>query len=122
MPPIRVFATQCEVNSQDQVVATTTTILIYFDLFSKCLAIELASSLPLSSGMVSIFGSREPSLFIADAAVLLGVSRRTVYYWIGEGRLKTLRTRGGSQRVLLSSIERLLRAQHGLPPLDDGRL
>jgi excisionase family DNA binding protein len=72
--------------------------------------------------MVVMAGSREPSLFIADAAVLLGVSRRTVYYWIGEGRLTTVRTRGGSQRVLLSSIERLLRAQRGLPPLEGGRL
>ena len=48
------------------------------------------------------------SLLIEDAAIVLGVSRRTIYYRIREGRLETLRTRGGSQRVLLSSIERLL--------------
>ena len=56
------------------------------------------------------------SFFIDDAARLLGVSRRTVYYRIREGRLRTIRVRGGSQRVLLSSIERLLR--NGQPPSD----
>jgi excisionase family DNA binding protein len=49
------------------------------------------------------------SLLVDDAAQLLGVSRRTVYYRIREGRLVTLRTRGGSQRVLIESIEALLR-------------
>ena len=58
------------------------------------------------------------SLLIEDAAVLLGVSRRTVYYRIREGQLETVRTRGGSQRVLLSSIERLLRESRGLPPIE----
>ena len=51
----------------------------------------------------------ERSVFIDEAATLLGVSRRTVYYRIREGRLQTVRTKCGSQRVLLSSIERLLR-------------
>ena len=59
------------------------------------------------------------SFLIDDAAEILGVSRRTVYYRIQQGRLATVRTRGGSQRVLLSSIERLLRLEHGLPPLDE---
>ena len=49
------------------------------------------------------------TLFIDEAARLLGVSRRTVYYRLREGRLQTIRTRCGSQRVLLSSIEALLR-------------
>jgi len=48
------------------------------------------------------------SVLIDDAARLLGVSRRTVYYRIREGRLLTIRARCGSQRVLLSSIESLL--------------
>ena len=51
----------------------------------------------------------ERSLLIDDAAQLLGVSRRTIYYRIREGRLRTIRTRCGSQRVLVSSIETLLR-------------
>ena len=49
------------------------------------------------------------SVFVEDAAVLLGVSRRTVYYRIREGKLRTVRTPGGSQRVLVESIEALLR-------------
>ena len=49
------------------------------------------------------------SLLVDQAAALLGVSRRTVYYRIREGRLRTIRTRCGSQRVLLESIEALLR-------------
>ena len=55
------------------------------------------------------------SLLIDDAAVLLGVSRRTVYYRIREGRLHTVRTLGGSQRVLLGSIEQLLLQERQLP-------
>ena len=53
--------------------------------------------------------TNERTLIIADTAKLLGISRRTVYYRIREGRLRTVRTRGGSQRVLVSSIEALLR-------------
>ena len=52
---------------------------------------------------------RERSVLINEAAELLGVSRRTVYYRIGDGRLQTIRTKCGSQRVLVSSIEALLR-------------
>jgi len=51
------------------------------------------------------------SFLIDDAARLLGVSRRTVYYRIREGRLLTIRARCGSQRVLLSSIEALMRGR-----------
>jgi excisionase family DNA binding protein len=53
------------------------------------------------------------SVLISDAAGLLGVSRRTVYYHIQAGRLQTIRTRCGSQRVLWSSIECLLRENIG---------
>ncbi len=56
------------------------------------------------------------TFLIEDAALLLGVSRRTIYYWIAAGRLATVRTRGGSQRVLLASIERVLREERGWPP------
>jgi excisionase family DNA binding protein len=49
------------------------------------------------------------SVMIDQAAEILGVSRRTVYYRIREGRLLTIRTIGGSQRVLLESIQALLR-------------
>ena len=51
------------------------------------------------------------SVLLEQAAELLGVSRRTVYYRIREGRLQTVRTMCGSQRVLLESIERLRQEQ-----------
>lgn len=51
------------------------------------------------------------SLSLDHAAELLHVSRRTVYNRIREGRLKTVRTRGGSQRVTLDSL-----LQAGVPP------
>lgn len=59
------------------------------------------------------------SVLISEAAAVLGISRRTVYYRIGEGRLQTIRTRGGSQRVLWSSIEAYLRACQNASVADD---
>src|SRR6188474_1808059 len=44
------------------------------------------------------------SVSIDHAAQLLKVSRRTVYNRISDGRLRTVRTMGGSQRVLLESV------------------
>ena len=51
------------------------------------------------------------SVSIEQAAQLLGLSRRTVYYRIRDGRLRTIRTLGGSQRVLLDSVDEI-RASH----------
>ena len=45
------------------------------------------------------------SISLDDAATLLGVSRRTIYNRIRDGRLQTIRTLGGSQRVLLGSMQ-----------------
>jgi excisionase family DNA binding protein len=53
------------------------------------------------------------SLMIDHAAELLGVSRRTVYYRIREGRLRTIRTMGGTQRVLVESLLALMREDPG---------
>jgi excisionase family DNA binding protein len=44
------------------------------------------------------------SISIDHAAELLGVSRRTIYNRIRSGRLQTIRTIGGSQRVLIESM------------------
>lgn len=76
-------------------------------------------------------GGAEPrgrSVLLEQAAELLGVSRRTVYYRIREGKLRTIRARCGSQRVLLDSIESLLReeiekkrARSGFKPLGSVR-
>ena len=45
------------------------------------------------------------SVTIDQAAELLHVSRRTIYNRIRDGKLLTIRTIGGSQRVLLTSVE-----------------
>lgn len=47
------------------------------------------------------------SVSIDQAAQLLHVSRRTIYNRISDGRLQTIRTRGGSQRVLVESLQNL---------------
>ena len=44
------------------------------------------------------------SVSIDQAAYLLRVSRRTIYNRIRDGRLRTMRTIGGSQRVLVESL------------------
>jgi len=44
------------------------------------------------------------SLSIDQAAAVLRVSRRTIYNRIREGRLRTIRTIGGSQRILVDSL------------------
>ena len=53
------------------------------------------------------------SVSLDHAAQLLGVSRRTVYNRIREGRLQTIRTLGGSQRVLIESVQGLREIHHG---------
>ena len=47
------------------------------------------------------------SVTIDHAAQLLNLSRRTIYNRIRDGRLQTIRTRGGSQRVLVESLHNL---------------
>ena len=54
---------------------------------------------PANSGQ---FGAR--TLSVAQACAALRVSRRTLYYWIKRGRLQTVRTSMGSQRVLAASV------------------
>lgn len=53
-------------------------------------------------GVLEHIQSRSVSLSQACAA--LGVSRRTAYYLIKGRRLRTLRTRMGSRRVLVDSL------------------
>jgi excisionase family DNA binding protein len=58
---------------------------------------------------VAVAHSSEPrigrSVSLEHAAQLLGVSRRTIYNRIKGGHLQTIRTLGGSQRVLLESVD-----------------
>ena len=55
------------------------------------------------------------SVSIDQAAQLLHVSRRTIYNRIRDGRLVTIRTIGGSQRVLLDSLNELGASSQLLP-------
>ena len=55
------------------------------------------------------------SVSIDQAADLLHVSRRTIYNRIRDGRLATIRTIGGSQRVLLESLNELGLSSQLLP-------
>ena len=54
------------------------------------------------------------SVTIDQAAELLHVSRRTIYNRIREGKLQTIRTIGGSQRVLVSSLDENRKAWTGI--------
>ena len=53
------------------------------------------------------------SVSIEQAAQRLGVSRRTVYYWIRDVRLRTVRTLGGSLRVVTDSLEEMTKEMTG---------
>ena len=65
----------------------------------------MAATFHIESGQTSPRLGR--SVSIDQAAELLHVSRRTIYNRIRDGRLVTIRTIGGSQRVLLDSLNEL---------------
>jgi excisionase family DNA binding protein len=65
----------------------------------------MAATLHIESGQTVPRLGR--SVSIDQAAQLLRVSRRTIYNRIRDGRLVTIRTIGGSQRVLLDSLNEL---------------
>lgn len=61
------------------------------------------------------------SVLIDQATEMLGLSKRKIYYLIREGRLRTIRTRLGSQRVLVESMREFAdrpapRAPRAVPP------
>ena len=62
---------------------------------------------PLTYGQHEFQPQLGRSVSIEQAAQLLNVSRRTVYYRIRDGRLRTIRTIGGSQRVLVDSVDEM---------------
>jgi excisionase family DNA binding protein len=62
----------------------------------------------------------ERTVLVDQAAEILGVSRRTIYYRIRDGRLQTIRTRAGSQRVLLRSLDALMREGESATGRDAG--
>ena len=65
----------------------------------------MAATFPIESGQAGPRLGR--SVSIDQAAELLRVSRRTIYNRIRDGRLVTIRTIGGSQRVLVESLTEL---------------
>ena len=65
---------------------------------------DMTSTSPASTSSTRFEPRIGRSVSLDQAAQLLGVSRRTVYNRIREGRLQTIRTMGGSQRVLLESV------------------
>jgi excisionase family DNA binding protein len=68
-----------------------------------------------SSSLFIDHSTRGRSVSIDQAAQLLNVSRRTIYNRIREGRLRTMRTVGGSQRVLVASLRELGSAPRAVP-------
>ena len=60
------------------------------------------------------------SVSIDQAARLLCLSRRTVYNRIRDGRLQTIRTLGGSQRVLVESMYDMGFRPHAFSPSGSG--
>ena len=63
---------------------------------------ESSSSAPTAQeGSESRLGR---SVSIDQTATILRVSRRTIYSRIHDGRLRTIRTIGGSQRILVESL------------------
>ena len=64
---------------------------------------------PDAMAVAASFDQGVRTLLIEHVARLMGVSRRTVYYRIRDGRLETIRTRGGSQRVVIRSLEAIRR-------------
>lgn len=59
------------------------------------------------------------SVSLDHAAQLLGVSRRTIYNRIRDNRLKTVRTAGGSQRVLIDSLSGNAQRNESIPKRED---
>ena len=62
---------------------------------------------PMDSAVTTLEPRLGRSVSIDQAAALLNVSRRTIYNRIRDGRLNTIRTIGGSQRVLVESLVEL---------------
>lgn len=59
---------------------------------------------PVAAPTTSMFQPRARTVSIDRASDLLQVSRRTVYNWIRDGRLQSVRTPGGSQRIIVESM------------------
>ena len=52
------------------------------------------------------------TLSIAKACELVGVSRRTIYNWIGDNKVEYVRTAGGAVRIFVDTLWRDSHASH----------
>jgi len=55
--------------------------------------------------------SDRQTVSIARACELVGVSRRTIYNWISDGKLEYVRTAGGSVRIFADTLWRHPKAE-----------
>ena len=76
---------------------------------------EAPEQVPPSSPSQALTPRIGRSVSLDHAAEMLGVSRRTIYNRVREGRLATVRTLGGSQRVLIDSVDGEFRAARPTP-------
>jgi excisionase family DNA binding protein len=74
---------------------------------APCGAHERGAVDPLEAVTPARGQSIGPTVTVPRAVQLLGVSRRTVYYWLRNGTLKSVRLIHGGQRVLVSSFPAL---------------
>ncbi|MBF0610362.1 MAG: helix-turn-helix domain-containing protein [Magnetococcales bacterium] len=65
-------------------------------------------------------GDQESFITTSEAAQRLGISQRTVHYWIQKGVLKSWKTEGGHRRIPVSSIQTLLQRRRSDLEQDDG--
>ena len=57
-----------------------------------------------------------PTVSIARACELVGVSRRTIYNWINDGKVQYVRTAGGAVRIFADTLWREPDTQDGWQP------
>ncbi len=56
------------------------------------------------------------TISIMKACTLVGVSRRTIYNWIADGKVEYVRTAGGSIRIFVDTLWRRSDGTHSSRP------
>ena len=74
---------------------------------AACVPRERDAVPPPEANLPTRCQSPGPTVTVPRAVQLLGVSRRTVYYWLRNGTLKGVRLIHGGQRILVSSFPTL---------------
>lgn len=55
---------------------------------------------------------------VAQACAIVGVSRRTLYYWMSQNKVQFKRTAGGCRRIFVDSLWRENESVNGEPLVD----